>query len=96
MTPSFAFVGQPPTNGVGGRSAIGVEFTPGDIGGVTPFAGVQGGYLYVDGSATGGWMGGPGAGLRAGPFEVKGAYDFVDRDGGRRVASLMAGCVLRF
>ncbi len=83
--------------GVGGRTAAGVELNAGDFGGVTPFVGGQVGYMYVDGSATGGFFGGPSVGLRSGPFEVKAAYDFLEnRSGGRGVTSLMAGYVVRF
>lgn len=83
--------------GVGGRTAIGAEFSPGDIGGVTPFIGGQGGAIYVDGSGKDGWFIGPKIGVRAGAFEVKASYDIFDnRDWEDGVASITAGANLRF
>jgi hypothetical protein len=79
-------------NGIGGRSAIGAEYAFGDASGAQPFVGVNGGYMYIDGTATGGWFGGPELGVRFGAWEAKAAYDFVeDRDAEDGVISLTVG-----
>lgn len=83
--------------GVGGRSALGAELAVSPFDGLATYVGAQGGYMYIDGTGTGGWFAGPKAGVRFQGFEIKAAYDIVeDRDWEEGVVSVTAGYNLRF
>ncbi len=85
--------------GVGGRTALGADYYFSDYGGdgILPYIGANGGYMYIDGSGTGGWFAGPEIGLSAFGFNAKVAYDFVeDRDAGDGVISITVGYSLDF
>jgi hypothetical protein len=78
--------------GVGSRSLLGADYHFGDIGFGSPYVGVNGGYMTIDGSGTGGFTYGPEIGLTFGAIEAKLAYDFVeDRDAEEGVISLTLG-----
>jgi hypothetical protein len=80
--------------GWGGRSLLGADYHFTDLGwGATPYIGANAGYMYIDGTGTGGFFGGPEIGLTFGNgIEAKVAYDFVeDRDAEEGVISLTLG-----
>lgn len=83
--------------GWGGRSAVGADWTFADWGGFRPYVGANVGYMYIDGSGTGGIFGGPELGVNYGNWVAKAAYDFVeDRDAEEGVISLTVGYNFRF
>ena len=86
--------------GWGGRSAASVDYFFGEYGhgdGVAPYVGVNGGYMYIDGSGTGGWFAGPEIGANFFGIRTRLAYDFVeDRDAEEGVISLTIGYDFRF
>lgn len=80
--------------GWGGRSLLGADYHFSGLGwGATPYVGANAGYMYIDGTGTGGFFGGPEVGLTFGNgIEAKVAYDFVeDRDAEEGVISLTLG-----
>jgi hypothetical protein len=86
-------------DGWGGRSAVGLDFYALGMNnaGVTPYIGANAGWIYVDGTAKGGFFGGPEAGLEYRGFVAKAAYDFVeDRDAEDGVVSLTISYNLKF
>jgi hypothetical protein len=84
--------------GWGGRSLVGADYHFGGFGvGTDPFVGVNAGYMYIDGSGTGGFFGGPEIGASFGPVTARLAYDFVeDRDADEGVISLSLSYDFRF
>jgi hypothetical protein len=80
--------------GWGGRSLAGLDFYFAPFNsGITPYIGANAGYMYIDGTGTGGFFGGPELGLDfGGGISAKLAYDFVeDRDAEEGVISFTLG-----
>lgn len=65
-------------DGWGGRIAAGADYVFNEVSGVRPFVGASGGHMWIDGSGTGGFLGGPRIGVKAGDIEARLQYDFVE------------------
>lgn len=65
-------------DGWGGRIAAGADYVFNEVSGVRPFVGASGGHMWIDGSGTGGFLGGPRIGVKAGDIEARVQYDFVE------------------
>jgi hypothetical protein len=82
-------------DGWGGRTVAGLDYHFGAYGEgdrALPYVGVNAGYMYIDGTGTGGFLGGPEIGVKLWGVDAKIAYDWVeDRDWDEGVIALTVG-----